>query len=56
VEWLTGETIAIDGAGHRQNGASFTELADLSDEQWQAMREAIRQRDEQVKKSQATST
>ncbi|OOG42990.1 SDR family oxidoreductase [Polaromonas sp. A23] len=56
VEWLTGETIAIDGAGHRQNGASFTDLADLSDEQWQAMREAIRKRDEQDKKNQATST
>ncbi|MEO6293174.1 MAG: SDR family oxidoreductase [Burkholderiaceae bacterium] len=56
VEWLTGETIAIDGAGHHQNGASFTDLADLSDEQWQAMREAIRKRDEQDKKSQATST
>jgi NAD(P)-dependent dehydrogenase (short-subunit alcohol dehydrogenase family) len=49
VEWLTGETIAIDGAGHYQNGASFTELADLSDEQWQAMREAIRRKDEQDK-------
>jgi NAD(P)-dependent dehydrogenase (short-subunit alcohol dehydrogenase family) len=56
VEWLTGETIAIDGAGHRQNGASFTDLADLSDEQWQAMREAIRKRDEQDKKSQALLT
>jgi NAD(P)-dependent dehydrogenase (short-subunit alcohol dehydrogenase family) len=46
VEWLTGETIAIDGAGHRQNGASFTELSDLTDEQWAAMREAIRRQDE----------
>jgi NAD(P)-dependent dehydrogenase (short-subunit alcohol dehydrogenase family) len=46
VEWLTGETIAIDGAGHYQNGASFTELADLDDEQWAAMREAIRRKDE----------
>jgi len=49
VEWLTGETIAIDGAGHFQNGASFTDLADLSDEQWAAMREAIRNKDEQDK-------
>jgi NAD(P)-dependent dehydrogenase (short-subunit alcohol dehydrogenase family) len=46
VEWLTGETIAIDGAGHYQNGASFTDLADLTDEQWAAMREAIRGKDE----------
>ena len=49
VEWLTGETIAIDGAGHRQNGASFTELADLSDAQWHEMREAIRGQDQRDK-------
>ncbi|MCW5658203.1 MAG: SDR family oxidoreductase [Burkholderiaceae bacterium] len=49
VEWLTGETIAIDGAGHRQNGASFTELADLDDAAWREMREAIRHRDESDK-------
>ena len=49
VEWLTGETIAIDGAGHYQNGASFTDLADLSDEQWAAMREAIRRKDDEDK-------
>lgn len=42
VEWLTGETIAIDGAGHRQNGASFTQYAGLSDAQWNAMSAAIR--------------
>jgi NAD(P)-dependent dehydrogenase (short-subunit alcohol dehydrogenase family) len=44
-EWLTGETIAIDGAGHRQNGASFTELAELDDNAWREMREAIRRQD-----------
>jgi len=49
VEWLSGETVAIDGAGHYQNGASFTHLADLTDEQWAAMREAIRRKDEQDK-------
>src|SRR5437868_474122 len=42
VQWLTGETIAIDGAGHRQNGASFTDLAELSDAHWREMRVAIR--------------
>jgi NAD(P)-dependent dehydrogenase (short-subunit alcohol dehydrogenase family) len=45
VEWLTGQTIAIDGAGHLQNGASFTELADLSEGEWQDMRAAIREKD-----------
>jgi NAD(P)-dependent dehydrogenase (short-subunit alcohol dehydrogenase family) len=51
VEWLTGETIAIDGAGHRQNGASFTDLAELSDAQWREMREAIRGQDQRDKSS-----
>jgi len=51
VEWLTGETIAIDGAGHRQNGASFTDLADLSDAQWREMREAIRRHDDRDKRA-----
>lgn len=49
AQWLSGETIAIDGAGHRQNGASFTELADLSDAQWREMRETIRANDERQK-------
>ena len=49
VEWLTGETIAIDGAGHRQNGASFTELAELDDAAWREMRDAIRRHDERDK-------
>jgi NAD(P)-dependent dehydrogenase (short-subunit alcohol dehydrogenase family) len=53
VEWLTGETIAIDGAGHFQNGASFTELAELSDEQWAQMREAIRTQDRKDKEQNA---
>ena len=46
VEWISGETIAIDGAGHRQNGASFTELAELDDEAWRSMRDDIRGHDE----------
>ena len=56
VEWLSGETIAIDGAGHRQNGASFTDLADLSDAQWQEMRDAIRAKDAQDHHAQRTTT
>jgi NAD(P)-dependent dehydrogenase (short-subunit alcohol dehydrogenase family) len=42
VEWLTGQTIAIDGGGYLQNGASFTELAKLTDAEWAAMREKIK--------------
>ncbi len=56
VEWLSGETIAIDGAGHRQNGASFTDLAELTDMQWREMREAIRGQDSRDKAGAAGPT
>lgn len=49
VDWINGETIAIDGAGHRQNGASFTELAELDDTAWRELREAIRGQDQRDK-------
>lgn len=38
VDFLSGETIAIDGAGHRANGATFSDLASLSAEQWDEIR------------------
>lgn len=41
-EWLTGQTIAIDGANWLANGAYFTQYADWTDAQWQAARERIR--------------
>ena len=41
-EWLTGQTIAIDGAGYLAHGASFTELAALSDEDWVKIRRMIK--------------
>jgi len=41
-EYLSGETIAIDGAGYLANGASFTELDGLSDADWTRMREMIK--------------
>ena len=52
IEWLTGQTIAIDGAGHLQNGASFTHLRALGDADWRAMREEIRARDARDKELQ----
>jgi NAD(P)-dependent dehydrogenase (short-subunit alcohol dehydrogenase family) len=45
VEWLTGHTLIVDGGGHLQNGASFTHLRDLSDADWRAMRQTIRETD-----------
>jgi len=43
-EWLSGETIAVDGAGYLASGsgAYFTELDKLSDADWQRMRDMIK--------------
>jgi len=48
-EWLSGQTIAIDGGGYLANGASFTELAKWSDEDWKRARELIREQNEKDK-------
>ena len=43
-EWLTGETIAIDGAGYLATGSGgyFTQLDKLSDADWESMRAMIK--------------
>ena len=43
-EWLTGETIALDGAGYLASGsgAYFTQLDKLSDADWEGMRALIK--------------
>jgi NAD(P)-dependent dehydrogenase (short-subunit alcohol dehydrogenase family) len=41
-EWLTGETIAVDGAGYLANGAGFTGLDQMSDADWEQMRAKIK--------------
>ena len=40
-EFLTGQTIAIDGAQHLAQPGTFADLNRMSDDQWQAAREAI---------------
>jgi NAD(P)-dependent dehydrogenase (short-subunit alcohol dehydrogenase family) len=40
-DYLTGQTIAIDGAQHLAGPNTFADLSRLSDEQWRAAREAI---------------
>ena len=45
-EWLTGETIAIDGGGYLANGGSFTEFDKFSDADWGRMRTLIKSQDE----------
>src|SRR5436189_1557757 len=41
-EWLSGETVAIDGAGYLATGAYFTELDKLSDADWERARAMIK--------------
>jgi hypothetical protein len=41
-EWLTGETIAIDGAQHLAHGAYYTQYMEWNAEQWREARERIR--------------
>ncbi len=43
-EWLTGETVAIDGAGYLASGsgAYFTQLDKLSESDWETMRAMIK--------------
>ena len=47
-EWLSGETIAVDGAGYLAtgSGAYFTELDKLSDADWERMRAMIKAQNE----------
>ncbi|WP_151448630.1 SDR family oxidoreductase [Lacisediminimonas profundi] len=47
--WLSGETIAIDGAYNLARGSYFTQYADWSDEQWVEARTRIKARSEQEK-------
>jgi NAD(P)-dependent dehydrogenase (short-subunit alcohol dehydrogenase family) len=44
-EWLTGQTLAIDGAGHLAYGAQLTQLFSLTDEDWARKREMIKAQD-----------
>lgn len=53
-EWLTGQTIAIDGANWLANGAYFTNYMDWSDEKWAAERARIKAMNEKDKALRAT--
>jgi len=54
-QWLSGETIALDGAYHLAQGAYFTQYMDWTDEQWQAAREAIQAQTEKDKRLRTTT-
>jgi NAD(P)-dependent dehydrogenase (short-subunit alcohol dehydrogenase family) len=42
-DYLTGQTIAIDGGQHLAGPGTFADLINMSDEQWAAARDAIKQ-------------
>ena len=41
-EWLTGETITVDGAEHLATQGGFYDLRAWGDEEWRVARESIR--------------
>ena len=41
-EWLTGQTIALDGAAHLAGSGTFYELRSWSDADWTRAREMIK--------------
>lgn len=45
-EWLTGQTIAIDGAGWQANGGSFTSMLGWGDAEWERARATIKAQNE----------
>jgi NAD(P)-dependent dehydrogenase (short-subunit alcohol dehydrogenase family) len=55
-EWLSGETIAVDGAGYLAtgSGAYFTELDKLSDADWERMRAMIKAQNEKDRAGRTT--
>lgn len=53
-EFLTGQTIAIDGGANLVNGGSFNELFKWGDVEWQAAREAIKAQNEKDKAQRST--
>ncbi len=52
-DYLTGQTIAIDGAMHLASGGNFWNLARLGDADWQAIRDQIRSANEKDKAQRA---
>jgi NAD(P)-dependent dehydrogenase (short-subunit alcohol dehydrogenase family) len=52
-EYLTGQTIAIDGASHLGGTGNFAALSRLGDEQWEAIRNQIRSANDKDKAQRA---
>jgi NAD(P)-dependent dehydrogenase (short-subunit alcohol dehydrogenase family) len=52
-EYLTGQTIAIDGGQHLAGPSTFADLSAMTDAQWSAAREAIKQASDRDKAQRA---
>jgi hypothetical protein len=52
-DYLTGQTIAIDGGQHLAGPGTFADLSALSEAQWQSAREAIMKSSERDKAQRA---
>jgi hypothetical protein len=52
-DYLTGQTIAIDGAQHLAAPSTFADLSAMTDEQWAKARAAIEQSTAKAKAAQA---
>jgi NAD(P)-dependent dehydrogenase (short-subunit alcohol dehydrogenase family) len=53
-DYLTGQTIAIDGGQHLAGPGTFADLGALTDEQWRVAREAIQQSVQREKQARST--
>ena len=53
-DYLTGQTIAIDGGQHLAGPSTFADLASMTDAQWQTAREAIAESTQREKLHRAT--
>jgi len=53
-DWLTGQTIALDGAQSLATGGNFYELRHWTDAQWQAARDAIKAQNEKDRAQRGT--
>lgn len=55
-DWLTGQSIMMDGANHLATGGNFYELRHWDDEQWAAARQAIQAQNARDKAQRAQAT
>ena len=53
-EYLTGQTIAIDGAQYLSGGGTFSQLSKMSDDDWAEIRDMIKKTNDSDKQKRST--